>query len=250
MLAESGPADALSVLNSPERSLGFHYAPGQCERLQLFTRLGRDTLTEVAHHRCYTLRRLVIPEHTELLLAVAHLRSPLHANLGTRNEAAKNFARAVSSLEETVGHRRTLVTGDFNLDPFEEGIAGASGFHGVMTAVLAQANNQGRLHDGEFCRFFYNPMWALMGAGERTVPGSYFYWSTEQLAYFWHTYDQVLLRPELIPHWEGAGLRLLTEDGVLQFLQENGRPDTKRVSDHLPLLFRLNFTPIERNENV
>lgn len=252
VLAEQGaitPARLLFELNVPEDPLGFHYVPGQCRRLHLYTRLGRDTLPEIEHQERYSLRCLRIPGQPELLLIAAHLRSALHANLSTRNESARRLARFIQDSEGAQGHRRTILTGDLNLDPFDEGVAGASGLHGVMTPTLACANEQGRTHDGEFFPFFYNPMWALMGCAPPSSPGSYFYWGTEQVAYFWHTYDQVLVRPELLPHWESSAVRFLTDDGVLQFLQENGRPDAKNGSDHLPLLFRLSFGE-QGNTNV
>lgn len=244
ILAELGsvePARLLFTLNAPENDLGFHYAPGHCERLHLFTRFGRDTLTEVDSHKHYTFRRLIIPQRTELLLVAAHLLSPLHADLETRNEEARKLAREIVKQEEQQGNTRTLVVGDLNLNPFDSGIAGASGLHGIMDPLLASERTGGREVQRVFYRFFYNPMWGCLGKNEQPL-GSYFYpGKGQQLAYFWHIFDQVLIRPELLSNWDGPYLRLLTEDGVLQFLQNNGRPDVNRASDHLPLLFRFNF---------
>ena len=53
--------------------------------------------------------------------------------------------------------------------------------------------------------------------------------------------DQVLLRPALLDFFRNEDLKILTTDGVTRFLTDRGLPNATAVSDHLPLLFRLNL---------
>jgi hypothetical protein len=54
-------------------------------------------------------------------------------------------------------------------------------------------------------------------------------------------FDQVLLRPDLLPAFKNQELKVLVTDGTTSFLRDNGLPDRDAVSDHLPLLFRLHI---------
>jgi hypothetical protein len=51
----------------------------------------------------------------------------------------------------------------------------------------------------------------------------------------------VLLRPDLLPYFDNESLEILTSDGEQSLLSANGLPDTSVASDHLPLVFGLNF---------
>lgn len=79
---------------------------------------------------------------------------------------------------------------------------------------------------------FYNPMWSRLGDESAGPPGTYFYdggSGTEK--YFWHTFDQVLLRPGLLQAYETGHLEILTGIGTFPL---DGGP-----SDHSPVLLRL-----------
>jgi hypothetical protein len=67
----------------------------------------------------------------------------------------------------------------------------------------------------------------------------YYRGAADAVNYFWNTYDQVLLRPELAPRL--SRLSILDGDGVESLLTQNGLPDATNGSDHLPLLFRLEW---------
>lgn len=88
-----------------------------------------------------------------------------------------------------------------------------------------------------------------MGDASPGPPGSYFFDSSgDHFGYFWYFYDQVLLRPSLLDFWRERDLILPTSDGVVNFLKDDGTPDRNNFSDHLPLVFRLNVS-IRDDEN-
>ena len=57
----------------------------------------------------------------------------------------------------------------------------------------------------------------------------------------WNILDPVLIRPDLLQYWDDAELKVLTGTGNITFLDRDDKPDRKRFSDHLPILFALNI---------
>jgi hypothetical protein len=57
------------------------------------------------------------------------------------------------------------------------------------------------------------------------------------VSYFWHLYDQVLLRPVLMDGLRE--LKILDAEGSTSLLGGQGYPNRAVGSDHLPILFRL-----------
>ncbi|MXY20955.1 MAG: hypothetical protein F4Y49_06425 [Dehalococcoidia bacterium] len=86
-------------------------------------------------------------------------------------------------------------------------------------------------------------MWSLMGDVSKGPPGTYYYRQSGTLSYFWHTIDQVLLRPALVECFDPERMTVLTDVEHDSLLRDNGRPDTINASDHLPIFFRLELPP-------
>lgn len=84
-------------------------------------------------------------------------------------------------------------------------------------------------------------MWGFFGDSRSDTAGSYFYDSTEHVNYFWHLFDQVLIRPELAERFDAGQLRILTSAGERSLVRPDGRPDDGDSSDHLPIVFELAF---------
>jgi hypothetical protein len=76
-------------------------------------------------------------------------------------------------------------------------------------------------------------------------PGSYYYNSGTYVNYYWHIFDQVLLRPDLLGKFNPeTDIRILRSiDDTLLTRKHNGRPDSK-ISDHLPVLLSLDLQEI------
>ena len=122
------------------------------------------------------------------------------------------------------------------MNPFEPGVVGSEGLHAVMTARIACTD--GRIVDGEYRRFFYNPMWRFFGERSEGPPGThYFSASGKPIAYYWNIFDQVMVRPSLAKSLEDV--KILHNVRGVSLLDVDGVPDPKIGSDHLPLLFSL-----------
>lgn len=90
-------------------------------------------------------------------------------------------------------------------------------------------------------RTSYNPAWTLIASRRHETPGTHFYTRSGHYEHFWHTFDQVLIRPGLMDAFDLDALRIVTSAGEMSLLDSRGRPDMIRASDHLPILFDLDI---------
>jgi exonuclease III len=171
----------------------------------------------------------------EILLVAVHLPSRRDRSVADNSQSATNWARRIREIEQEQSHRHTILVGDLNMNPFEEGVVSGHGFHAVMTK--SKALELERSVDGELSPFFYNPMWGFFGDRTLGPPGTYYRSASEPINYFWNMYDQVLIRPDLLPYF--ADVRILDHDGRESLLTSGGKPHRARCSDHLPLLFKI-----------
>jgi len=115
----------------------------------------------------------------------------------------------------------------------------ASGLHGMTTRQLAL--RKVRTVQQRDYPTFYNPMWGHFGDRTEGPSGSYYYERAEHKVYFWHLFDQVLIRPEVLDFCSNDPVTIITRVGETPLLSESAIPDVSVGSDHLPLLFRLSI---------
>jgi hypothetical protein len=150
-----------------------------------------------------------------------------------------SLSNRIAREEDAVGHRRTVLVGDLNMNPFETGMIAAAGLNSVMTRSIAAREE--RVVQGIPYRIFYNPMWSLFGDGRAPTSGSYFYDNGKHVNYYWHIFDQVLLRPWLAERFAHDSLEIVTTIDGRPLIMGDGRPNKRMFSDHLPILFDLEF---------
>lgn len=237
ILAEcSDKSGILGSLNAANKNL-FHLTDSSETRVVIYTRFSRRFINAEYHDKHLTVRRVSMPRQKEILLAAIHFPSKLHLKAGDQGAMASRLSAKVREVESRIGHSRTVLIGDLNMNPFEEGMVSASGWHAVMTRNIARKGK--RSINKEFYPFFYNPMWGRFGDNTEGPPGTYYEKSGSFIKYFWHMFDQVLIRPDLLKSFDNASLQILTECGSTSFIKRSGIPDDSRFSDHLPLLFAL-----------
>lgn len=233
------PYEVLETLNESIEP-AFHFAPGiGCQQVKIFCRFDPQFLRPIYESDRLTIRRLNLPGLIDILIAVTHLPSKLYWSDASQAFGCVELARSIQVAEQKVEHSRTVLVGDLNMNPFEDGIVSANGLHGVMTRIIARRNS--RTVQGREYPFFYNPMWSLLGDASTGPPGTYYYGSSEQRVFFWNMFDQVLVRPSLMECFDPDGLAILDTDGQATLLGGDGVPDARVASDHLPLLFRLSL---------
>ena len=164
-------------------------------------------------------------------------------NWDDRDQAAEvcELAHQIRTLETRRGHARTILLGDFNMNPFDPGVVQAAGFHAAMTKAIA--STESRVVQGREYPFFYNPMWGFFGDRTPGPPGTHYY-RAGHVSYDWNIYDQVLIRPQAFP-WFDDKIEIVTKIGEVDLLKKNGQPDPDVGSDHLPITFGLRGTQME-----
>src|SRR6185312_10521137 len=100
------------------------------------------------------LRRFQAPGHPEIILGAVHLVSGLRRERSERKAEATPLARAIREAQREREHARTIIVGDFNLNPFDDGMLFTDGFGTMTTKSLVK--KYALSHNDRFCRF-YNP---------------------------------------------------------------------------------------------
>lgn len=238
ILAES-PLSDTSVLKALNvgRNRKFQLPLNLSTRLNIYVRLNREAVIPLSDSGGVAIRRIIPPLGLDFILVAVHLPSKLHLDPIDHSLLSVRLSNAISEAESRVGHKRTVVIGDFNMNPFEDGLVSADGLHAVMdrsTAMREQRTVQGEKKD-----FFYNPMWSRFGDLTKGPPGTYHYASSGQVCYFWNIFDQVLLRPSLLKYFQENNLKVITKFNGTNLLSDIGKPDKKKFSDHLPITINL-----------
>ena len=233
-------SDLLTELNS-RPGLEYSFPFSESDKIAIYTRFPSDWLRPKWEEDGLSIRHLVNPVlDTNVLIVAAHLPSKLFLGEHDQTSLAPRWRQRIEEAEKEVGHKRTVVVGDLNMTPFDPGVTSSEGFHGIMDKRIAETGS--RTVNGQERDFFYNPMWSLLGDESEGPPGSFYYnASSRPLNYYWHIFDQVLLRPELVPLFPSEELKLLTDAGSFSLMNDRGIPDSSNASDHFPLLFRLNI---------
>ena len=238
MLAEciETPDDVLAALNANAPPM-FHYPRTRSTKLHVFTHYSRTAVADAFNDPTggLTLRRLELDGVPSVLLAVTHFPSRLNYDQDDQTLEATSLVGDIRDTEAIQAIERTIVVGDFNMNPFEPGMVGAQALHAMMTRNLARREE--RITHGRPYPFFYNPMWGHFGDRTDGPPATYYLQASKPYNLFWHMYDQVLLRPNLMDNLQE--LRILDTDGVETLLTRNGLPDSSSGSDHLPILFSI-----------
>ena len=217
--------------------MAFHLTTGLCKQIVMFSRFSRDFLQPSFETDRVSIRRLILPDRMPVLLAAVHLPSRLHWSAESLAMECGELAKSIEIEERKAGHGRTILVGDFNLNPFEAGLAG--GLSSVMSRRVASRVT--RTIQGREYRFFYNPMWGHFGDAGSETSGSYFYDAAEHVNHYWNIFDQVLLRPELAERFDPTQVSIIKAIGSRSLVRQDGRPDQTKGSDHLPLIFEVEF---------
>jgi exonuclease III len=231
------PAVMLQVLNS--RVADFHFPFSGVEGIAIYTRFNSDFLKPVFESKRFSIRSLMLPARTPIVLAAVHLPSKLHWSSESQDFECVELAKAVDQVEAAAGHRRTIIVGDFNMNPFEAGLVSSVGLNSVMSRQIASRLRR-TVQERDY-HFFYNPMWSHFGDARNHTAGSYYYDAGQHVNFYWNIFDQVLLRPELAERFEPRSLSILKSAGSVSLVRADGRPDALIGSDHLPILFEVEF---------
>lgn len=188
-----------------------------------------------------------LSKRNRVFLVVVHGPDMINNSEGKRSLFFERLAKNIAKLEASaqVGHKNTIVAGDFNANPFEAVIGGVRGLHAIR--VTNVGGKKTRSVSNQEYEFFCNPMWACYKGWEKSPPGTYYFNGNDVHEVFWHMIDQVVLRPQALHMFSERNLRVLTEAGNVNLLTAHRHPDASNASDHLPVLFKMNLNAKVRN---
>ena len=175
------------------------------------------------------------PTGIPLLVVAAHLPSKLRSDDDDQQYRIRQLRTDISAQEVRSGHQNTVVIGDLNVNPFEDALTAADGLHAVMdkkVAICSPRTVQGKTWD-----YFYNPMWSRLGDDSPGPPGTDWRAGSALVNHFWNTFDQVLLRPGLLPCYSPESLVIPERVGDRPILRLDG--GSPALSDHLPVVIEL-----------
>ena len=112
--------------------------PG-CAYLRVLTTLQPPQLTIIEADNRHVILRIHRRPHHDMLLAFSHLppKGPGENSVSNQRDAAGDLHQRIMFQEQAVGHQRTVLAGDLNMDPFETGIIDAKGLHAVSSRNVA-----------------------------------------------------------------------------------------------------------------
>ena len=195
-----------------------------------------QSVTLIQDEKRIIIRGISLANGNSFTLVALHLPSKLYKSDIEQGVHSPRVARRIEEAENKVGHDRTLVIGDFNMNPFEVGMVSAEAFHAVMDRNIA--NKVSRKVDGEIYKYFYNPMWRLMGDDSNDFLGTYYY-RAGSISYFWNTFDQVLLRHSLLGNFNSKNVSIISRIRHRNLIVNN--KIDKFFSDHLPIIIKLDI---------
>lgn len=237
-LAESGikPHLLLTKLNNVSNRYYFNRIRG-CEKIHIYTRYNDRALKIISETSRITARELYSYKLKESISFIClHYQSKVNWDEGDQNAYSSEIQNFIKRVEAKTRHKNTIVFGDFNMHPFQNGMIQSTGLHSTMDANVALKRSR-RIEDNIY-DYLYNPMWSFLGDNSKgKVSGTLYYSPSKPLNYHWNLFDQVLIRPSLIASFDNSYLDIITKFSNIDLLK-NGIIDNA-YSDHLPIKFSL-----------
>jgi exonuclease III len=250
ILAESSCDPKLLVDRLSTTGRIYHPMPLPHKRLQVFAGYSAESFRWSREYDRLCLLGFQVPGHPEMILGAVHLASGLHLERSERHSKAAPLARAVRQIQLERDHARTIIVGDFNLNPFDDGMIFTEGFGAMMTKSLVKKSALSR--EGRFTRF-YNPIWTRLGRETDEGPPGTYYWDQHRDSnIYWNYVDQVLVGHDLLDYFPDSRFRILTSipgnDEPQQLIRSTKLHWTVEVSDHLPLIFDVDLPSESEHE--
>lgn len=232
------------VITKLDNNYIHHDGYGACEKVTLLCKKSIDTTINREQSR-YTLYSCIVNQQLYNIVGV-HLPSPPTSDSNDRKNIIRDIVQDINEREKEAKNRMTIVIGDFNCNPFDEEIIQKDSFNAVLFKSLIVHQEMIKYRDRVWRRF-YNPIIHFLSEDTNTY-GSLYY-SSGSAPLYWNSYDQILVRKELIDCINSLQyIRIITGKGLMRDVKPNSS-----ISDHLPLLvdFRINnkcaqHTPLER----
>ena len=226
------------------------HSKSEFDETELTPKLYTKAELNIEHYSTSPSKRLCFytletKEFDEIILACIHFPSKATYNGQTQLSFANNYAKWVREIEKQKKSKRTILIGDFNMNPFEQGMIEPQAFNATLSEEVAKSGQ--RTSHFEKFDYFYNPMWNWLGdrehhTGNFKIPGSFYYKTTSDVSQiFWNIFDKVIIRPEIIEAIDYGSLKLIEAITKDELITQDCENKEDNFTDHLPLTFNLNI---------
>lgn len=173
-----------------------------------------------------------------VLIAGVHFISK--CRIWSEDEQKDETRRLVKGLvevrtEETIDN--VIIIGDFNFNPFDRACYQADCLHALPFLNKVKKDKKRKVREVEY-EMYYNPMWNLMEFTKSPVC-TYFYNNSQLTNFFWNIYDQVIFSSSMVECFLRDTLKIIRNINEESLIDSNGKPNVKKVSDHLPICFSI-----------
>jgi len=172
-----------------------------------------------------------------ILLVGIHFPSKFSNTVAAQQQIIKRWKTWIEGQEKILKTDKTILFGDFNLNPQEISIYSHEGLSAHPTINLSTRVKTK----------YYNPMWSTMGdfvykTGEDKVPGTYFrnIGKDNVDEIHWNVLDGLLIKNSLVDFFLKKELEIITQTEKHK-LYDNNKIDSSNYSDHLPVKFKFNL---------
>ena len=215
------------IISSLESSYTQHDGYGGCEKITLLCKQAVSTIVKREQNR-YTLYSCTTEESSYNIIGV-HLPSKPLSDSDDRKNVIRDIVTDICEQERVLNNRHTIVIGDFNCNPFDEEMIQKDSFNAVLFKPIINYQDIIEYNSKRFRRF-YNPI--IHYLSETTQTYGSFYYSSGNKALYWNSFDQVLVRKELIDSiYSLEYLNTINGKKLIKDVKPNAS-----ISDHLPLI--------------
>jgi hypothetical protein len=247
--------DILLIAESEEKTiLDFLIKNNKKNSSRLFNQISSDN-TKVSFLSSYPISQFVnksklfisqrwsayqieIPTIIKLNIFPVHFHSKVNWSESSLALECVNFSRDIEIVEKKTGCFDSILIGDFNMNPYENGVVSANGIHAIQDLEYAGNRPKGREIDGIHYNYFYNPMWNFFGDFKKPF-GTHYYRTSGFISQEWNIYDQVIFKASLKKFLFGDYVQIITNIAGENLIKAFNRPDKQNFSDHLPIIFKL-----------
>ncbi len=175
------------------------------------------------------------------IVCAIHMDSKLTKTADDQSNISRNIIQEINKIEFDLSNYNTIIIGDFNMNPFENGMVYPDAFNAVSSKTIALRNQRIVNDTNKKYKYFYNPMWSYLGDLSKYSPGTYYLReNTHRNHFVWNMYDQVLIRPELLDRIDENSIEIINEKVIGIKLSSKMKYETITPSDHLPLFIKFN----------